>query len=33
MKPLEWIFLIVIYLFDANPENRIAIQYLPKIKN
>ena len=32
MKPLEWIFLIVIYLFDNKPENRIAIQYLPKKK-
>lgn len=30
MKPLEWIFLMVIYLFDNKPENRIAIQYLPK---
>lgn len=30
MKPLEWIFLIVLYLCDANPENRIAVQYLPK---
>lgn len=30
MKPLEWIFLIVIYLCDAKPENRIAVQYLPK---
>lgn len=30
MKPLEWIFLIVIYLFDNKPENRIAMQYLPK---
>lgn len=27
MKPLEWIFLIVIYLVDTKPENRIAIQY------
>lgn len=27
MKPLEWIFLTVLYLVDANPENRIAIQY------
>lgn len=27
MKPLEWCFLIVLYLFDAKPENRIAIQY------
>lgn len=31
MKPLEWIFLIVIYLCDAKPENRIAVQYLPRI--
>ena len=30
MKPLEWLFLIVIYLCDTQPENRIAIQYLPK---
>ncbi len=30
MKPLEWIFLIVLYLTDANPENRIAIQYTGK---
>lgn len=29
MKPLEWIFLIVLYLVDVNPENRIAVQYLP----
>ena len=28
MKPLEYFFVIVLYLFDANPENRIAIQYL-----
>ena len=27
MKPLEWIFLIVLYLFDTKPEDRIAIQY------
>lgn len=40
MKPLEWFFLIIIYMCDVNPENRIAIQYLPvnmnyfkKIKN
>lgn len=36
MKPLEWIFLVVLYLFDINPENRIAIQYphskVPMIK-
>lgn len=29
MKPLEWVFLLVLYLCDANPENRIAVQYLP----
>jgi hypothetical protein len=27
MKPLEWLFLIILYLFDQKPENRIAIQY------
>lgn len=27
MKPLEWFFLIVLYLVDANPEDRIATQY------
>jgi hypothetical protein len=27
MKPLEWIFLAVIYLVDTKPENRIAVQY------
>lgn len=32
MKPLEWLFLIVIYCCDVKPENRIALQYLPKIK-
>lgn len=30
MKPLEWLFLIWLYLFDTKPENRIAKQYLPK---
>ena len=30
MKPLEWIFLIVLYLCDINPENRIAMQYTGK---
>jgi len=30
MKPLEWIFVITLYLFDKKPENRIARQYLPK---
>lgn len=29
MKPLEWIFLAVLYLFDEKPENRICSQYLP----
>lgn len=29
MKPLEWIFLIVLYFCDVKPENRIAVQYLP----
>ena len=28
MKPLELVFLIVIYLVDAHPEDRIASQYL-----
>ncbi len=27
MKPLEWFFLIILYLFDVKPENRIAVQY------
>ena len=27
MKPLEWAFLLVLYLCDAKPENRIAVQY------
>ncbi len=32
MKPLEWIFVFVLYLFDEKPEDRICIQYLPKGK-
>lgn len=28
MKPLEWIFLIFLYLFDAKPEERIRRQYM-----
>lgn len=32
MKPLEWIFLIVIYLTDVKPENRIAVQYMGTVK-
>lgn len=31
MKPLEWIFLLVLYTLDKNPENRIAVQYLRKV--
>ena len=27
MKPLEWIFIFVLYTVDVNPENRIAVQY------
>lgn len=30
MKPLEWMFLLVIYAADVKPENRIAVQYLSK---
>jgi len=30
MKPLEWFFLVVLYLADKKPENRIAQQYLEK---
>lgn len=30
MKPLEWVFLVVLYLCDTKPENRIVTQYLPK---
>jgi hypothetical protein len=30
MKPLEWIFLLVLYLVDVHPENRIALQYTGK---
>ncbi len=32
MKPLEWVFLAVLYLFDEKPENRISSQYLPTVK-
>ena len=28
MKPLEYLFLICLYLFDLKPENRISKQYL-----
>ncbi len=30
MKPLEWVFLFVLYLFDKKPEDRICTQYFPK---
>ena len=29
MKPLEWFFLVILYLFDEQPESRICGQYLP----
>ena len=28
MKPLEWLFLFVLYTIDVKPENRIHMQYL-----
>lgn len=31
MKPMEWIFLLVLYLVDRKPENRIAMQYIKTI--
>ena len=31
MKPLEWTFLLVLYLVDRKPENRIAMQYIKPI--
>lgn len=37
MKPLEWLFLALLYMFDAQPENRIVVQYsgykIKKIKS
>ena len=30
MKPLEWIFIFVLYCTDVNPENRIALQYIDR---
>jgi hypothetical protein len=32
MKPLEWFFVVVLYLFDQKPENRINSQYMPKVQ-
>lgn len=31
MKPLEWLFLGWLYCTDKRPENRIGVQYIPKI--
>jgi hypothetical protein len=28
MKPLEYVFIFTLYLFDKKPENRIALQYI-----
>lgn len=28
MKPLEWFFIVILYTFEQNPENRIAKQTL-----
>ena len=33
VKPLEVMFLLVLYTVDVNPENRIAVQYLPLDKD
>lgn len=33
MKPLEVMFLLVLYTVDVNPENRIAVQYFPLDKD
>ena len=30
MKPLEWLFVLVLYTFDTKPENRINSQYIGK---
>lgn len=30
MKPLEWFFVLVLYLTDPRPESRIALQYTGK---
>lgn len=32
MKPLEWFFVVVLYLFDPKPENRINSQYMPGLQ-
>ena len=33
MKPAEWFFLLGLYLFDPDPESRIAAQYTGKKRN
>lgn len=30
MKPLEWLFVIVLYMVEEKPEDKIAGQYLPR---
>lgn len=30
MKPLEYFFLLILYIVDKNPENRISVQYIPR---
>ena len=30
MKPLEWLFLAVLYLTEVHPEDRIAVQYMER---
>ncbi len=32
MKPLEWAFLVILYMSDVNPEDRIAMQYTGTVK-
>ncbi|MGI6077062.1 MAG: DUF6688 domain-containing protein [Fastidiosipilaceae bacterium] len=32
MKPAEWLFILILYCFDVDPETRIAMQYLPQRK-
>ncbi|HVU53740.1 MAG TPA: DUF6688 family protein [Puia sp.] len=31
MKPLEWLFLVTLYVVDRRPENRIAQQYMSRV--
>lgn len=32
-KPIEWIFLIIIYLHNTKLENLIVVHYLPYLHN